>query len=50
MDTIDSGATFTSPAASTVGADTVRRSSMPNAADKNLFFDMEKTSFDFCSH
>jgi hypothetical protein len=22
----------------------------PNAADKNLFFDIEKTSSDFCSH
>jgi len=41
-DISDSGAALVSPRASAPGADTVRRSNTPNAADKNLFFDMKK--------
>ncbi len=38
----DSVAALVSPIASAHGADTNRRSNTPNAADKNLFFNMEK--------
>jgi len=46
-DISDSGAVLVSPIASAPGADTDRRSNTPNAADKNLFFDIEKTSSKF---